>query len=107
MAVANPKPTSIKQDRSHSLSDDQVSLDHIFDTKNCGKCGELVKEDAKAICCVFCFIWYHTKCAYISDDIYKFLRLEGDQIHWCCMKCNDQPINFMKIVHEFKEGNLF
>ena len=51
MAVANSKPSSIKQARSHSLPDDQVSLDQISDTKNCGKYSKLVKEDAKAICC--------------------------------------------------------
>ena len=65
-----------------SLPDDQVSLDQISDTKNCGKCNKLGKEDAKAICCEFCFTCYHTKCADISDKIYKFLKLGGYQIHW-------------------------
>ena len=64
-------------------------------------------EDACAVCCEFCLIWYHTKCADISDEIYKFLRLGGNQVHWLCNKCNDQAMNFVKIVHEIKERNKY
>ena len=46
---------------------------------------------------------YYTKYAGISDEIYKFLRLGGDQVHWFCRKCNNQAMNIIKIVHELKE----
>ena len=36
MAVANPKPSSFMQAKSHILREDRVSLDQISDTKNCG-----------------------------------------------------------------------
>ena len=107
MAVANPKLYSIKQARSHSLPDDQVSLDEIFDTKNCGKCSKLVKKDAKVICCKFCVTLYHTQCANISDEIYELLRIGGDQIHWYCKKYNDQAMNFIKTTHELNERNQY
>ena len=51
--------------------------------------------------------WYHTQCADISDVILKFLRLGGDQVHWFCRKCNDQAMNFIKIVHELKDRNKY
>ena len=82
MTVANHKPSFIKQARSHDLPDDEDRLDQMSDTKNCGKCNKLVKEDAKAIFCELCFIWHHTKCEDIYDDIYKLLSLGGDQVHW-------------------------
>ena len=73
MAVANPKPSSIKQARRNSLPDVHVSLDYSSDTKNCSKCHKLIEEDTKAICCEFCVTWYHTKCENISDEILLFL----------------------------------
>ena len=51
MAVANP--SSIKQARSHSLPDDQVSLDQISNTIKCGKFSKQEKEDAIVKCCEF------------------------------------------------------
>ena len=107
MAIANPKDYSIKQVRIHSSPDDQVRSKEISDTKNCGKNNKLVLEDAKAICCEFCFIWYCTKCADMSDEINKFLRLGDDQDHWLCNKCNDQAMNFTRIVHGLMERNKY
>ena len=51
------------------MPDDQVSLHQISDTKNCGKCSKLAKEDTKAIFREFCFMWYHTKCADVINSI--------------------------------------
>ena len=51
-----------------------------------GMCEVVVGAKVKAVMCDMCDIWYHIKCANISEEGYDSVK-EWKMINWVCDKC--------------------
>ena len=72
----------------------------------CGKCNNIVKDEAASMQCEACFTWFHLKpCCNIDRTKYKALE-ENDLlsvIRWFCNKCDKSILKFSSELAEIKE----
>ncbi|KAK4321824.1 hypothetical protein Pmani_007451 [Petrolisthes manimaculis] len=50
----------------------------------CGTCNKQVGDNAKALECEVCNVWFHAKCHNVSDKLYEALTEEDDNCAWYC-----------------------
>ena len=81
-------------------AEDSASEGEDFDI--CGACNQPVPEDAKALECQLCDLWYHIECEGIAVDKYELLEPVRELVKWFCKKCDrtfakmKQEINSLK-----------
>ena len=70
----------------------------------CGDCKNVVGDNAEAIFCDICELWFHIACQKLSKHEYVFLKKQKSksQIHWYCDRCNRNSANFAKILGSLK-----
>eukprot|EP00058_Branchiostoma_floridae_P027249 XP_002612740.1 hypothetical protein BRAFLDRAFT_97280 [Branchiostoma floridae] len=72
---------------SSKKSSDRDNIHKSSEAYNCGDCGRLVKDTDKAVECEICVIWFHARCAKVSDSLYQVITEEPDNCHWFCQYC--------------------
>lgn len=75
------------------------------DDAPCGKCGQIVNSDSRALQCDICDHWLHTECAGVSVEAYKLHgKLEG--FPWFCKTCVTSLGEMGKQVRKLRDDNL-
>jgi len=57
---------------------------------SCGDCHKKVQPNHRAIKCDHCWLWHHTSCEKVSEEVYVFFSQHEDEesLHWFCKKCS-------------------
>lgn len=64
----------------------------------CNECEKDVLNGDKALICVICEKWYHTKCQRVPNGDYEFLNKSDDSIQWHCNLRKGAPQKLFKTI---------
>ena len=55
----------------------------VHEKTGCGKCSKDFRRAEKGMQCEICESWWHIKCIGMSDETYKYLKMEEcKDLHW-------------------------
>lgn len=63
----------------------------------CGICLNAVLAKDTGLQCEVCDVWFHTKCAKITDDAYVFLE-KNETMHWYCKECDKGMVKMLQSI---------